>query len=110
MSEPDHILEVYQCGELTVVGFGGDTILDQINISSCRAEIEAVVKQCGAKTLAFDLTGVQLIPSGLLGLLSSLRKLGVEVHLYNPSGDVQDVLRVTKLDQLFPIHFITTRR
>ena len=47
---------------------------------------------------------MKYIPSGMLGLLASLKKLGVQVHLYNPSGDVREVLEVTHLDQLFKIH------
>jgi anti-anti-sigma factor len=56
------------------------------------------------KVLAFDLTGVKYVPSGMLGLLASLRRQGIEVHLYNPSSDVREVLEVTRLDQLFQVH------
>ena len=58
----------------------------------------------GPMAWAFDLTGVRLVPSGLLGLLASLKKLGIEVHLYNPSNDVREVLEITRLDKLFKIH------
>ena len=61
-------------------------------------------EQC--RVLAFDLTGVKLIPSGLLGLLASVRQIGAEVHLYNPSDDVREVLAVTHLDRLMPVHDI----
>ena len=54
--------------------------------------------------MAFDLTRVRLIPSGLLGLLASIRKKGIEVHLYNPSADIREVLEVTKLDQVLQLH------
>jgi anti-anti-sigma factor len=106
MSLNHEILHVYQNGELTVVGFGGREILDQIDLSQCRAEIVALVEKNKCKTLAFDLTGVQLIPSGMLGLLASLRKMNVEVHLYNPSPDVNEVLQVTRLSDVMPVHYI----
>jgi anti-sigma B factor antagonist len=100
------ILEVYQTGELTVVGFGECEILDQIDLSQCRSEIVGLVEKHGCKTIAFDLSGVKLIPSGMLGLLTSLRRMNVEVHLYNPSPDVAEVLTVTRLADVLPIHYI----
>lgn len=106
MSSGHDILQVYQSGELTVVGFGGREILDQIDLTRCRAEIVALVEKNKCKTLAFDLAGVSLIPSGMLGLLASLRRMNIEVHLYNPSADIADVLQVTRLNEVMPIHYV----
>ncbi len=106
MSQGFARLEVYETGEVTVVGFGGREVLDQVNIAACRQQIAELVQQNNAKTLAFDLTGVRLIPSGLLGLLASLKNLGIGIQLFNPSEDVRDVLETTKLNQLFEIHEI----
>ena len=97
-------LEIYKSGDVTVIGFGGREVLDQINIGACREQISALVKRDNIKTLAFELTGVQLIPSGMLGLMASLRDLGVTVQIFNPSDDVREVLEITKLNQLFEIH------
>lgn len=99
-------LQVYQAGKLTVVGFGGRDVLDHLNLVDCRDEITALIKEHQCEILAFDLTGVRLMPSGLLGLLASLRQLGVEVHLYNPSPDVREVLEITKLDQVLELHYV----
>ena len=49
---------------------------------------------------------MRLIPSGFLGLMASVRGLGVDVHLYNPSPDVREVLETTNLNRLMPIHEI----
>ena len=100
------IFEVYQTGELTVVGFGAREILDQLDLTVCRAEIIALVEKHHTKTLAFDLSGVNLIPSGMLGLLASLRRMNIEVHIYNPSQDVAEVLQITRLSDVLPIHYI----
>ena len=97
-------LHVYKAGKLTVVGFGGHDVLDHVNVSDCRDELAALIEQNKCEVLAFDLTGVKLMPSGLLGLLASLRRLGVEVHLYNPSDDIREVLEITKLDQVMQVH------
>ena len=97
------ILSVYKTGPLTVVGFGGQEVLDQVNIAACRHEIMELVQKHKTETLAFDMTGVKLVPSGLLGLLASLRNHGVKIQIYNPSEDVLEVLQVTHLDQVLEV-------
>ena len=104
MPTSSEILRVYETGPLTVVGFGGREILDQIDLSECKTEIVSLLEQHQCKVLAFDLTGVRFIPSGMLGLLASLRRMNIEVHLYNPSPDVREVLEVTKLTEVFQLH------
>ena len=99
-------LQVYETGRLTVVGFGGRDVLEDVNLVEVRDEISALVQEFGCEVLAFDLTGVTYMPSGLLGLLASLRQLGVEVHLYNPSAEIREVLHVTNLDLLMNVHEI----
>ena len=99
-------LEVYESGPLTVLGFGGREVLDHVNIAECRDEIAELIGENDCEVLAIDLTGVRLFPSGLLGLLASLRQLSVEVHLYNPSDDVTEVLDITKLNRVMTVHQI----
>lgn len=98
------LLEVKQVGERTVIDFGGREVLDQINIAACRDQIANAVSQHGSKVLAFNLKGIKLIPSGMLGLLASLRNMGVTVQLYDPSEDVLEALEITKLNQIFEVH------
>ena len=96
-------LEIVQNGEMTVVGFGGRELLDQVNLSACRDQITELVKRNQTKTLAFDMTGVRLIPSGLLGLLASLRDTVGKIQILNPCEDVREALEVTKLNQIFEV-------
>ncbi len=106
MTQDSTVLQVYEVGPLTVLGFGGREILDQVDLVAIRAQIVELVKQYETKTLAFDLTGVKLIPSGMLGLLASLRSLGVEVELFNPSDDIREVLEVTRLDKVIKVQTV----
>lgn len=105
MSQRQETLDVYQTGILTVVGFGGREILDQLDVTKCRDQLIDLIKAHGTQTLAFDLEGVRLIPSGMLGLLASIRRQNVQVHLYNPSKDVQEVLDITGLSKIMPVSF-----
>ena len=98
-----NVLKVYQTGELTVVGFGGQDVPDEVCIAVYREQLLQLIKEHHCKVLAFDLTGVKLIPSGMLGVLTSLRSQVKRLELYNPSVDVREVLHMTRLEQLFEI-------
>lgn len=106
MDDPTPILEVYRIGPTTVVGFGGRDVLDHVNVAVCREEILALINKVKCETLAFDLTGVTLLPSGLLGLLTSITRQNVAVHLYNPSEDIEEVLETTKLNTIMEVHHL----
>jgi len=98
------ILQVYHTGPLCVAGFGGRDILDSFSVNDIRNELLELVKTNECETLAIDLTGVKLIPSGMLGLLASMRKLNIAIHLYNPSSDIREVLEITKLNRFMQMH------
>ncbi|MDZ4689162.1 MAG: STAS domain-containing protein [Planctomycetaceae bacterium] len=99
------VLEVYQAGELTVVGFGGREVLDFTSVAECRTELLELIQEHGCRTLAIDLTGVKIVPSSrLLGMLAMVHRDGVEVHLYNASERVHEVLKIMKLDHMLHLH------
>ncbi len=97
------ILRVYQTGPLTVVGFAGQDVPDEVCIAGYRDQLFKLIEEHQCKVLAFDLTGVVLVPSGMLGVLISLRKRLERVELYNPSNDVREVLQMTNLISLFDL-------
>jgi anti-sigma B factor antagonist len=100
------ILQVYEAGELTVVGFGGKDVPDDTCLTAYRSQLAELIKTHGTRVLAFDLQGVKLIPSGLLGLIASCRNLGVEIELFNPSEDVREVLKITGLDAVLTVRAV----
>ncbi len=102
LADPN-VLKVYQTGELTVVGFGGKDVPDEVCIAAYRQQLFDLIAQHGTKVLAFDLSGVVLVPSGMLGVLSSLSQRVERLEIYNPSPNVREVLRITRLERLFDI-------
>lgn len=100
---PQGLLQVYETGPLTVVGFGGRDVPDEVSIAAYRTELFDLVSRHHTKKIAFDLTGVRLMPSGLLGLLVSLKRRGLAVELFNASDDVLDVLHTTRLSRFFDL-------
>lgn len=97
------ILQVYQTGPLTVVGFAGKDVPDEVCIAGYRDQMNKLIDEHKTEVMAVDLSGVKLVPSGMLGLLTSIRKKVQRVELYNPSDDVREVLKITNLDKLFEI-------
>lgn len=103
----DGLLKVYSVGATTVLGFAGQDIPSEFNVAHHRAAISDLLKMHESSVVAFDLTGVNLVPSGMLGLLVSLKKLeGINptVQVFNPSDDVREVLRISGLDMLIEVH------
>jgi anti-sigma B factor antagonist len=96
-------LNVYQTGKVTVVSFVSAELLDQVVVTECREEIADLIKEHHCEVLAFDLTGVKLVPSGMLGMLASLGRLGVEVFVFNPSEEIREVLEITRLDSVLQV-------
>ena len=105
----DGLLKVYSAGEVTVLGFGGSDVPSEFNAAHYRAAISDLVKAHHSSIVAFDLTGVRLVPSGMLGLLVSLTHiegLPLKVQVLNPSKDVREVLSITKLNRMIEVHEI----
>lgn len=105
----DGLLKVYSAGEVTVLGFGGNDLPSEFNAAHYRAAISELVKAHQSTIIAFDLTGVRLVPSGMLGLLVSLTRipgLPLKVQVFNPSRDVREVLSITKLNRMIEVHEI----
>jgi anti-anti-sigma factor len=102
------VLQIYQTGPMTVVGFGGEDVPDEVCIAAYRQQLTELIKEHQCQTLAFDLTGVKLIPSGMLGVLVTLRKLVPKIELYNASEDIRGVLQMTNLVSLFELKEVQT--
>lgn len=81
-------LKLVQNGETTILSFADCDVLDQINLAACREQIIEIVRRNQTKTLTLEMTGVQFIPSGMLGLLVSLRDIVTKIQILNPSDDV----------------------
>ena len=96
-------LTVHEAGKFTVVGFGGADVPDDVSIDTYREQLFRLVEEQGCETIAFDLTGVRMIPSGIVGLLVSLKTRGLRVVLTNASNEVQTVLERTKLASMFEL-------
>lgn len=103
----DGILKVYSVGKTTVLGFEGRDVPSKFNAAHYRTAIRDLLLANESSTVAFDLTGVRFMPSGMLGLLASLSQLDgltPTVQVFNPGTDVREVLQTTGLSRIIEIH------
>jgi anti-sigma B factor antagonist len=97
------LLTFLQDGPRAIVGFNSKTVPDELCIAGYRNQLLEYVEKHHCTALAFELRGIKILPSGMLGLLVSLKKRGIEVQLLNPVSDIVDVLRITKLISMFKV-------
>jgi hypothetical protein len=102
---PDpNLLRITRDGSTLTVGFSRTDIPDEVCIASYRDQVvHALDEHPDCRRLTFDVTQIRMLPSGMLGLLATVKKRGREVEILNPSKDVQEALRVTRLITLFKI-------
>jgi anti-anti-sigma factor len=78
--------------------------INKVDIPALR---ETIGQSNHSNVLLFDLSKVDFINSGFIGLLLELRKSmpgkWKEIRLQNPAGMVRDVLHLTGLDKYFKI-------
>jgi anti-sigma B factor antagonist len=92
----DNILIVRLDGDL-IGGFSSQTLMDEVN-----EQISAGIRLC-----AVDISQVRYMNSVgvdvLISLLTRFRNKGGEVIVLNPSGQVQKLLIITKLNAIFQL-------
>jgi hypothetical protein len=102
---PDpNLLRITRDGSTLTVGFSRTDIPDEVCIAGYRDQVvHALDEHPDCRRLTFDVTQIRMLPSGMLGLLATVKKRGREVEILNPSKDVQEALRVTRLITLFKV-------
>ncbi len=95
------IFRIAQDGGLPVVSFGDDGPPNHFYHDECITDLTSLVESNGYKQLAFDLTGVEHIASGMIGIFTWLARRGVSVELRNTSSHIRKALEALKLTNLF---------
>jgi anti-anti-sigma factor len=103
MTRISDVFELRETGRLTVVGINPEGITDFTRFEQCRDELIPILQNADCRVVRFDLDGIPFLASGILGLLISLQKIGVDIQLKNVSEHVLDVLHVTRLNEMVEI-------
>jgi anti-sigma B factor antagonist len=99
---------ISRTGRHVTIEFHGIEVLDDHDcLASHRAQIMDLINNPDCDHVTFDLTGVRIVLSGMLGLLATATRRCREVELRNPSREVLEILRITRLDTLLMIRGAT---
>ena len=102
-------LEVSEVGDVTVVHFRDQRIIDDLAIQETGQELVQLVEEeeGGRKKLLLNFSEVGFMSSAALGKLITLNKKmkaqGGTVRMCNIRPDIQEVFAITRLDRLFDI-------
>ncbi len=92
-------IQVRSSGERTVVGFSGGELPRDYILSRDLAEIVNLIERQHCREFVFDMAGVPSVPSGFLGVITSILNRGVQISVSNSSTEIREVLALTNLDQ-----------
>jgi anti-anti-sigma factor len=98
------VFQVREAGRLTKIRVNPEGVSDFSRFEQCRDELVPILEGAGCRVVRFDVEGIPFLASGVLSLLVSLRKTGVEIQLQNASEHVRDVLRITRLSELVELY------
>jgi len=98
-----HLLHLTFDGTQILVGFQSREVPDESRVAAFRVQLQKYCTDAKCKRLKFDLAGVKILPSRMLGFLVTLKNEGHEVELVNVCPMVHDILRLTKLAPMFKI-------
>ena len=101
-------LEVSEVGDVTVVHFRDQRIIDDLAIQETGQELVQLAEEGGGrKKLLLNFPEVGFMSSAALGKLITLNKKmkahGGTVRMCNIRPDIQEVFAITRLDRLFDI-------
>ncbi len=100
-------LDVSEIGEVTIVRFRDNKIVEDINIQELGQELFKLVEVDGRRRLLLDFATVDFLSSAALGKLITLDKKmkahGGVLKLSNIRPEIYEVFAITKLNRLFDI-------
>jgi len=100
-------LDVNEVGEVAVVRFRDQKILDDLNIQELGQELFGLVEAENRSKLLLNFSGVDFLSSSALGKLITLDKkvkaVGGMLKLCRIRPEIYEVFAITKLNRLFDI-------
>ena len=92
-------LRLQPSGDRTVVGFVGGDLPPDYALSRELSQLTNLIDQRACREFVFDMAGVSSVPSGFLGVLTSLLNRGGRISVSNSSRELREILALTNLDR-----------
>jgi hypothetical protein len=84
-------------GSRAHIEFIDKDVPDETQVAAYRLQLLNFIQRTGCRDLTFDLEGLKLLPSRMLGFFLTLKNEGHDIELVNVSPFIQDIFQVTKL-------------
>ena len=101
-------LMTHQRDDVLIVDFVETSILDQDKVDSVGSELKAIPDQNGIEKILVDMNRVDYMSSAMIGEFIQLEKkckqASIALKLCNMSHELNDLFKVTRLDQIFAIY------
>lgn len=108
MADKRSHLSVTTVGEVKIVAFSDQKILDELCIAEIQKELTQIVKANPKIKLLLSFNNVDHLSSAALGVLITLNKQVKEregtLKLSDISPPIYEVFKITRLNKLFDIH------
>src|SRR5262249_23275576 len=102
------LIEVEDIGDVTVVNFTENKILDEARIQVIGDQLFQLVDELGRRKILLNFGNVEYLSSAALGKLITLNKklqnVGGRLILCNIDSTIYEVFEITKLNKLFSMH------
>jgi hypothetical protein len=102
-SNDPNLLSLEHSGWQISIVFNYKDMPDETRVFRYRSQLRDFVRRTNCKSLRFDLTGIKVLPSRMLGFFILLKNEGHDIELVNLAQGVQDIFRITRLGPLFRI-------
>ncbi len=85
-------LNIRSEGTTAVIGLDGIEIWDGADLALLREILLELIEEGGFRSVGVDLASVKYIPSGFFGMLFEWYETGIEIRLYSPQPNVEQML------------------
>jgi len=107
MTNVGKLISVKDYGEIILIRFEKERILDQTNVDQFSRELEEALGAPRTSRAVLDFSGVEYVTSAVIAKLTSLhgrmRKEGGMFKLCCMYPTIREIFRIMKLDKLFEI-------
>jgi anti-sigma B factor antagonist len=104
--KPKIIVE-YQ-GDITIVTFTNDTILDERDVKAIEDSVLPLVRQSDPAQIILDFTNVKFLSSAVLGtlirVLKAVNRKDGKLALCGINDKIYDIFKITRLNKIFDIY------
>ena len=112
MGEADSDLVIERRGDVYVIEFLADSMVDQVRIHGVGQQLEVLAEKAGYPKIVISMSNLETVSSAVLGVLVSVNKkvqgLQGELRLASIPPAVLDVIKLTRLDKLLKIYANTS--